>query len=80
MSKQNKVLIVQFVCFAVLFLLGKLLLFLLQLNIEGFFNPLLCAIFATLLSPQFRVIRTDEGDKVMMRFIFNKKIREVKWL
>lgn len=78
MSKQNKVFIVQFVCFAVLFLIGKLLLHF--TTIDGFINPLLCAVFATLLSPQFRVIKTDEGDKVMMRFLFNKKIKEVKWL
>lgn len=78
MSKKNKVLIVQFVCFALLFLLGKFLLSF--TTITGFLNPFLCAIFATFLSPQFRVISTDEGEKVVMRFIFNKKIREIKWL
>ncbi len=78
MSKQNKVFIVQFVCFAVLFLLGKLLLSFTE--ITGFMNPLLCAVFATILSPQFKVIKTDEGEKVMMRFLFNKKIKEIKWL
>ncbi len=78
MTKQNKVFFVQFICFALLFLIGKGLLSF--TSITGIINPIVCAIFATIFSPQFRVIKTDEGEKVMMRFLFNKKIKEVKWL
>lgn len=77
MSKENKILILQFVCFALLFLIGKLILSFTE--ITGILNAILSAVFAALLSPQFKVFKTKDGEKVYMRWMFSKKAKELNW-
>lgn len=77
MSKQNKIFILQFVIFAALFIIGKIILS--YTTIEGIINPIICAIFATLLAPQFKVIKTNEGELVYMRWFFSKTPKKLNW-
>ncbi len=77
MTKQTKVLLVQFVCFAGLFLLGKLILSL--TTITGITNAIVCAVFATVFAPQFKIFKTADGEKVYMRWLFSKKVKELNW-
>lgn len=77
MNKKVKVTIAQFLCFAALFLIGKFILSF--TDITRIWNSLICAVFATVFAPQFKIIRTQEGEKVYMAFLFRKKITELNW-
>lgn len=77
MTKTIKVLLVQFACFACLFLLGKLILTF--TDVTGIVNAVICAVFATVFAPQFKVFKTADGEKVYMRWLFSKKVKELNW-
>lgn len=78
MSKKTKVFIAQFLCFAVLFMIARL-------SIEFFTDlttivgSIISAVFATVLAPQFKVFDTQEGQKIYMRWIFIKGVKELNW-
>lgn len=74
MKLKTKVFIYQFVCFALLFVASRFLLaFFFELS--RIWLPLLSALIASVLAPQFRVIQTQEGEKIMMRWIFVKGVK-----
>lgn len=77
MTKSTKVALIQFVSFAFLFLLAKLTLSF--TDITGILNAIICGVVALLLAPQFKVIRTQDGEKVYMRWLFSKKAKELDW-
>lgn len=77
MNKKTKVLILQFVCYSILFLGSSFAFHLLEVNM--YIRLIGSAIIASLFSPQFKVVHTSEGEKAYWRFVFNKKIRELKW-
>lgn len=78
MSKKTKVFIAQFLCFAILFMIARL-------SIEFFTDlttivgSIISAVFATVLAPQFKVFDTQEGQKIYMRWIFIKGVKELNW-
>lgn len=76
MSSKNKALLFNFLCFAVLFLIVRLLL--------GYFVPInriflsiISAVGATLLAPKFGSVKTEDGEKIMMKWIFLKGFRQL---
>ena len=74
MSAGTKSLILQFISFAVLFIGFRFLLAEFT-SLEGIWLPLVSAIVATVLAPQFKVFKTEKGDKVCVRWIFLKGVK-----
>ncbi|NER14195.1 hypothetical protein GWK08_12140 [Leptobacterium flavescens] len=77
MSLKTKALLYNFLCFAVIFLTARFTL--------GYVIPLsnialavISAVLATVLAPKFGVVQTNSGYKLMMKWIFLKKVREIK--
>lgn len=79
MKKATKVLILQFVCFAVIFLLARILI--VQLGVfSGLLIPIVSGVLAIVLSPQFKVLKIEGKEKVFMAWLFSKKGKPVDWL
>ena len=78
MSKlQVKSFIFQLLCFTVLFIISRYCISEYS-NLTGFWKPATAFVVATLLAPKFQVIRTKEGEKMFMKWIFVKGIKEIK--
>ncbi|MGG5578350.1 hypothetical protein ACPDHL_13540 [Myroides sp. C15-4] len=71
MSAGTKTLLLQFVSFAILFLLARVGLMYFT-DLSGIWLPLVSAGIATVFAPQFKVFKTDEGDKICVSWIFLK--------
>lgn len=79
MKKATKVLILQFLCFAAIFLLARLLI--VQLGVfSGLLIPIVSGVLAIVLSPQFKVLKIEGKEKVFMAWLFSKKGKPVDWL
>jgi hypothetical protein len=76
MRPKYKALFFNFVAFAVIFLT-------IRLSLEYFwpgnsaFLAIGSAIITIVLSPKFAAIKTNSGEKLMMKWIFMKKVREL---
>lgn len=46
-------------------------------NLTGFYIPLTAFVIGTLLSPKFQAVKTKEGEKLFMKWIFIKGIKEI---
>ncbi|MBB1149378.1 MULTISPECIES: hypothetical protein [unclassified Myroides] len=71
MSAGTKTLLLQFVSFAILFILARVGLMYFT-DLSGIWLPIVSAIVATVFAPQFKVFKTDEGDKICVSWIFLK--------
>ena len=79
MKKATKVLILQFLCFAAIFLLARLLI--VQLGVfSGLLIPIVSGVLAIVLSPQFKVLKIEGKEKVFVAWLFSKKGKPVDWL
>jgi hypothetical protein len=76
MSKKNKALLYNLVSFGVLFI-GIRYFALNYTNLTGIWKPLTAFVVATLLAPKFQSMRTNDGEKVFMKWIFIKGVKEV---
>lgn len=74
MSVNTKTIILQFVSFAILFIIARVIIVQFT-DLQGFWGPLVSAVIATILAPQFKVFKTDEGDKICLRWIFMKGVK-----
>ncbi|MTG98612.1 MULTISPECIES: hypothetical protein [Myroides] len=74
MGVGTKTILLQFVSFAILFVLARLGLSYFT-DLQGLWLPVISAVVATILAPQFKVFKTDQGDKICVRWIFLKKIK-----
>jgi hypothetical protein len=63
-------------CFAILFIAGR---FIVEKYTEltGIWIPMTAFIVATLISPKFQAVKTKDGEKLFMKWIFLKGIREI---
>ncbi|MFT3793168.1 hypothetical protein [Flavobacterium sp.] len=78
MSKlQIKALVYQLLCFAALFFLTRYIVDAFT-NVSGVWIPVTAFVVGTLLSPKFQAVRTKDGEKMFMSWLFVKGIREVK--
>ncbi|WP_298480265.1 hypothetical protein [uncultured Maribacter sp.] len=75
MKLKHKALLCNFVCFAVIFVIARLLL--------GYFVPLqrlvlavIAAVIANVLSPKFAVAKINGKEKMVMKWILKKGIKE----
>ena len=77
MSKlQIRAFLYQLGCFAILFILGRFIIAS-YTGLTGIWIPLTSFIIATLISPKFQAVKTEDGEKLFMKWIFIKGIREI---
>jgi hypothetical protein len=77
MKLKHKALFYNFIAFAILFLMARFALgYFLPIN--RIFLAVTAAIIANILAPKFGVIKNEEGEKLLMKWIFIKGMRELK--
>ncbi len=79
MNKATKILIIQFLCFALIFLAARFLVVRFEL-LTGLWIPVVSGIAAIVLAPQFKVFKVDGVDTVFVAWLFSKKGKPVNWL
>lgn len=77
MNKKTKAFIFQLLSFAVLFFTARYLVAKFT-PITSFWIPFTAFIIGTILAPKFQAVRTKDGEKLFMKWIFTKGIREIK--
>ncbi len=77
MKKSTKAILYQLISFGFLFFTFRYLIGNFT-NLTGFWIPITAAVVSTLLAPKFQAIRTPDGEKLFMKWIFIKGIREIK--
>lgn len=77
MSKKTKAFLYNFIGFAIIFFLVRYLVGT-YTHLQGFWIPLTAFAVGTLLAPKFQTVRTNEGEKLFMKWIFSKGIKEIK--
>ncbi|HSD14060.1 MAG TPA: hypothetical protein VLB74_05390 [Flavobacterium sp.] len=77
MTLKTKSLVYNFLGFALLFMIVR---FVAQAftNLTGFWLPLTAAVAASILAPKFQVVKTSEGEKMFMKWLFIKGVKEIK--
>ena len=77
MTLKTKAFIYQLLSFAVLFIIFRFLIDA-YTNLQGFWIPLTAFVIGTILSPQFQAIKTNDSEKLFMKWIFMKGIKQIK--
>lgn len=77
MTLKTKAFIYQLLSFAVLFIAFRFIIAA-YTNLSGFWIPLTAFIVGTILSPQFQAVKTNDGEKLFMKWIFMKGIKQIK--
>lgn len=73
---QLRAFIYQLGCFAILFISFRYLIFK-YTNLTGFFVPFTAFVVGTILSPKFQAVKTKDGEKLFMSWLFVKGIKEL---
>lgn len=76
MSNKTKALVYNFLGYAAFFIP---VYFLVQhfTHLTDWWRPLTAFIVATLLAPKFQAVRTAEGEKLFMKWIFSKGVKKI---
>ena len=74
---QVKAFVFQLLGFAVLFIISRIL-FEKYSNLTGFCVPITAFVVSTILSPKFQAVKTNDGEKLFMKWLFLKGIKEIK--
>ena len=77
MSKQTKSLVYNMLGFLILFITFRFIV----AAYTGFTSwqiPLAAFLVATILAPKFQVVKTNEGEKLFMKWFFMKGVKEIK--
>ncbi|MGB5437416.1 MAG: hypothetical protein WBM98_16080 [Maribacter sp.] len=76
MKPKTRAVVLNFLGFAILFLVIRFALgYFFEVN--RFYLALIAAIAASILAPKFAVVKAEEREKVMMKWIFIKGFREL---
>ena len=77
MSKlQLKAFVFQLISFVIFFLLTKYAVLELT-NLQGFIVSLIAFVIGTFLAPKFVATKTKDGEKLFMKWVFLKGLREI---
>ncbi|RZJ28985.1 MAG: hypothetical protein EOO48_08635 [Flavobacterium sp.] len=76
MTVQTKALLYQFLSFAALFILFRFLVGE-YTGVSGIWIPLTAFVVSTILSPQFKAIKTTDGEKIFVKWIFLKGVKKM---
>ncbi|MFA9190781.1 hypothetical protein AAGV28_05295 [Flavobacterium sp. FZUC8N2.13] len=62
--------------FASLFILFR---FLVQryTELSGFWVPFVAFVLATFIGPKFQAVKTNDGEKLYMKWVFSKNVKEI---
>ena len=74
---QLRAFLYQLGCFAILFISFRFLIFK-YTNLTGLFVPFTAFVVGTILSPKFQAVKTKDGEKLFMKWLFLKGIKEIK--
>ena len=74
---QLRAFLYQLGCFAALFLLVRFLVAE-YTNLQGIWISLTAFVAGTLLSPKFQAVKTKDGEKLFMRWLFTNGVNEIK--
>ncbi len=77
MSKSTKSLLYNFLAFAIIFFPFRYLIDAFT-ELKGLWIPSVAFVIATILSPKFQAIKTNEGEKLYMKWLFIKGVKEIK--
>lgn len=78
MSKlQLKAFVFQITSFLILFLSSRYLLGTFT-TLTGFWLPFISFLIATFLAPKFQAVKTKDGEKLFMKWVFSKQIKEIE--
>jgi hypothetical protein len=77
MKKSIQSLIYNFLSFAVLFFSMRYIVAH-YTNLQGIWVPVTAAVVGTILAPKFQAVKTNEGEKLFMSWIFIKGLKEIK--
>mgnify|MGYP005612264699 CR=1 FL=1 len=73
---QVRALLYQLGCFGILYILFRFLI-VSYTNLEGLWISITALVIGTLLAPQFKAVKTKDGEKLFMSWIFIKGIKEI---
>lgn len=71
MKLKHKVLVFNFLAFAILFIVFRVVLFM-TLTISSIYLSVIAAILASFLAPKFAVAKIEGVEKIVMKWIFTK--------
>ncbi|WP_016989727.1 hypothetical protein [Flavobacterium sp. ACAM 123] len=77
MSKlQVRAFLYQLGCFAILFISARYLIERFT-GLTDFWIPLTAFVVGTILSPKFKAVKTEDGEKLYMKWVFAKEVKEI---
>lgn len=76
MTNKTKALLYNLICFAAIFVLVRFLLDLYS-GLTGLWLPITAFIVGTILAPKFQSVKTRDGEKIFMKWIFIKGIKQL---
>lgn len=77
MTPKTKSILFNFIAFVIIFLLFRLTIGIF-LKLDGLWLGVISAVIASILAPKFFVVKDDEGkEKLIMKTLFSKEIREL---
>jgi hypothetical protein len=76
MSKKTKSFVYNFIGFAIIFFSVRYLVGA-YTQLEGFMIPLTAFVVGTILAPKFQTVITKDGEKLFMKWIFIKGLKEI---
>lgn len=76
MKLKTKAIVYQLISFLIFFIPLRFAISELT-HLSGFWIPLAAFIVTTLISPKFQSIKTQDGEKLMMKWIFIKGLKEM---
>lgn len=77
MNLKLKAFILQLISFAVLFIISQYVLAN-YTNLQGIWISITAFVVGTILAPQFQAVKTKDGEKLFMKWIFMKDVKEIK--
>lgn len=77
MSKSVKAFVYNFFGFGVLYFIFYFILYAIFPMVTGFWIPALSAVASSILAPKFQVLKGQQGDKLFMKMLLMKGVREV---
>lgn len=77
MNLKVKAFILQLLSFATLFIIVRYILAQ-YTNLEGMWISITAFVLGTILAPQFQSVKTKDGEKMFMKWIFMKDVKEIK--
>lgn len=77
MSKKTKSFLYNFIGFAFFYILAYFLIITFT-HLTGYWIPITAAVISTILAPKFQVARFQGEEKIFMKWLFVKGIKEVK--